>query len=161
MYSQPLTPSSIHVFVCGEWDPNIVLRICIMYGGFLPLAENAAPNDLFGPPPSLLGLQRRMPMHGGVGVKFRRPRLQSLTCIPTLLSRIKQNTAQRQCNYNVDKNNKYILINVSYMNHTVFPMLMQNSCGWMHQHSKMPRLCAYNKRMQITVVNEGGGASVY
>lgn len=29
------------VFVCGEWDPNIVLHLCIMYSGVLPLAENA------------------------------------------------------------------------------------------------------------------------
>lgn len=29
------------MIVCGEWDPNIVLHICIMYGSILPLAENA------------------------------------------------------------------------------------------------------------------------
>lgn len=30
-----------YVFVWGEWDPNIVLHICIIYGGILPPAENA------------------------------------------------------------------------------------------------------------------------
>lgn len=97
-------------------------------------------NDLFGPPLSLLSPRQWMAMNRRVRVKFHRWRLQSLTCIVTLQSRIKHNSAWRYWVYNMFKNNvKFIFITVYDMNYAVFLREIvadANTCGWMHLHVK-------------------------